>query len=66
MAKFVTLDQLKAVTQSILKYMDGGKPSAVNICPQCGALITSEDMVCEYCGAKLKLVTVKKKEEQEK
>lgn len=56
MAKFVTVDHLKKVAESIVKYVNSGKLSAVNICPQCGAVVTSEDMTCEYCGAKLKLV----------
>jgi len=31
---------------------------AINICPQCGGVISEIDK-CEYCGAKLKLVVEK-------
>lgn len=48
MATFVTVDHLKKVAESIVKYVNSGKLSAVNICPQCGAVVTSEDMTCEY------------------
>jgi len=53
--KIITLENLEQYHKLLMKSLKNPHMTPINICPQCGGII-SETNVCEYCGAKLKLV----------
>lgn len=53
--KYVTIEGLKQYHQLLMRSLKNPHMVAINICPQCGGIISETDM-CEWCGTKLKLV----------
>lgn len=53
--KFVSLNNLIQYHDHLMKMLGTGKLVPINICPNCGGIIDSNNE-CKYCGAKLKLV----------
>ena len=52
---FVTIEGLKQYHQLLMRTLKNPHMIPINICPQCGGIISETD-VCEWCGTKLKLV----------
>jgi len=55
---YVSYENLKQFYNLLMKQLKEPHLVAINICPQCGGVISEIDK-CEYCGAKLKLVVEK-------
>lgn len=53
--KYISKENLIQYHNMLMNMLKDGKIVPINICPNCGGLITLDKMECEYCGAKFKL-----------